>query len=266
MKISKHICAALVVIFATSLAFSQKTFQPKQPGDEWKGVIYRKETAVEVRMHTNGLLLFGVNIGEIRSYYKTNYYHMSLGFLKDPRERRQNKNRIRSFSSSRSFALGKQNSVFVLRGGMGTKKFISEKAKRKGIAIGYDYQVGPAIALLKPYYLEIEVAEVDQTSLQSVRYTEENEEVFLDKTGAVFGGASYFQGFSEMTVVPGIQGKLGLFFSLGAFDEKIKTFETGIMFDIYIRKLPIMVETPTVSNKPFFVNFYVNMLFGSRRN
>lgn len=266
MSINYYICAFFILLFLSSEAAGQKTFQPKQPGNEYKGVIYRKETAYEIRMHTNGLLLFGVNLGEIKSYYKTNYYHMSLGFLKDPRERRQNKNRIRSFSSSRSFALGKQNSVFVLRGGMGTKKFVSEKAKRKGIAIGYDYQIGPALALLKPYYLEIEVADADQIRLQTVRYTEENKAQYLDQDGEVFGGAPYFQGFSEISVVPGIQGKVGLFFSLGAFDEKIKTFETGIMFDIYIKKLPIMVETEAVSNKPFFVNFYVNMLFGSRTN
>ena len=66
--------------------------------------------------------------------------------------------------------------------------------------------------------------------------------------------------------MPGIQGKLGLFFSLGAFDKYVKAVETGIMFDIYSKKLPIMVETDEISNKPYFFNFYVNFLFGKRSN
>ena len=197
----------------------QTTFQPKQPGGEWKGIVYRKEIAYEFRLHTNGPLMFGVNFGEIKSYYKTNYYHLSLGFMKDPRERSQNKNRAIGFNTSSSFALGKQNSVIVLRGGMGRKQFISEKAKRKGIAIGYDYQIGPSIALMKPYYLEliypIGGGNPPQSEIREERFSEENRAKFLDEGGnSVFGGTSYFKGFGEMSIIPGIQGKLGLFFSL----------------------------------------------------
>ena len=91
--------------------------------------------------------------------------------------------------------------------------------------------------------------------------------MFLDENGnSVFGGTSYFKGFGEMSVIPGIQGKLGLFFSLGAFDEKIKMIETGVMVDVYIKKLPIMVESESITNRPYYINFYVNLLLGSRKN
>lgn len=248
----------------------QKTFQPRQPSNDWKGIVYRKETAYEFRLHTNGPLLFGVNLGKIKNYYKTNYYHFSIGFMKNLRERSQNKNRSVGYKTSNNFVLGKQNSVIVLRAGMGRKQFLSEKAKRKGIAVGYDYEIGPSLALMKPYYLEL-VSTNNETppvsELRTEKYSEENAAEFLDHNGnTVFGGSSYFKGFGEMSLIPGIQGKLGIFFSLGAFDKKIKTIEIGVMADVYIKKLPIMVESPGIANKPYFINLYVNLLLGSRKN
>jgi len=252
----------------TSVGITQKTFQPKQPGQDWKGIVYRKETAFEMRLQTNGPLLFGVNIGEIKTYYRTDYYHFSLGFMKDPRERRQNKNRGLGFNTSTGFVLGKQNSVLVLRGGMGTKRFLSEKAKRKGVAVGYDYEIGPSLALMKPYYLQIAypASNGSPPTLREERYSEDNAAQFLDEDGTVFGGTSYFKGFGEMVIIPGLQAKAGVFFSLKAFDDKVKAVETGIMVDVYIKKLPIMVENENLTNRPYFINFYVNLLLGSRRN
>ncbi|MDF1697764.1 MAG: hypothetical protein P1U56_18095 [Saprospiraceae bacterium] len=248
---------------------AQKTFQPKATQFDWKGIVYRKERAFEARLHTHGGLI-GMNFGEIKTYYKTNYFHISLGYLKDPRESRQNRNLSFSFPErSKSFAFGKQNSVINLRGGLGSKRFLSEKAKRKGIAIGYDYQVGPSIAILKPYYLEllysVENGGVTDRVLRTERYTPENAEKFTTYND-VFGGAGYFTGFGELTVVPGIQAQLGLFFSMGAFDKYVKALELGMMVDVYSKKLPIMIETEEISNKPYFFNFYIKFLLGKRSN
>lgn len=248
---------------------AQKTFQPKATQFDWKGIVYRKERAFEARLHTNGGLI-GMNFGKIKTYYKTNYYHLSIGYLKDPREKRQNRNLSFSFPDrSKSFAFGKQNSVINLRGGIGVKRFISEKAKRKGIAVGYDYQFGPSIALLKPYYLEllytVENGGVTDRVLRTEKYSPENAEKFTTFND-VFGGAGYFTGFGEITVVPGINSQIGLFFSMGAFDKYVKAMEIGIMADVYFKKLPIMIETETVSNKPYFINFYVKFVMGRRSN
>ncbi len=260
----------IVVLVAIGIELSgQKTFQPKATQFDWKGIVYRKERAFEARIHTNGLLI-GMNFGEIKTYYKTKYYHISIGCLQDPREKRQNRNLSFSFPDrSRAFAFGKQNSVINLRAGLGVKRFISEKAKRKGIAIGYDYQVGPSLAILKPYYLELlyqtENGNATERVLRTERYTPENAEKFTT-FNEIFGGAGYFTGFSDFQIVPGIQAKLGLFFSMGAFDKYVKALEMGIMADLYAKKLPIMIETEEVSNKPYFVNFYVKIILGRRSN
>lgn len=234
----------------------------------WKGVIYRSERAFDFRVHPNGYAI-GMSFGDIRTYYKTKYYQIEIGRVFDPREESQNRNLsflINRLSSS--FKFGKQNDVFVIRGGVGRKYFISEKQKRKGIALGYKYEVGPAIALLKPYYLDLiyQVQEDGVTfdELRSERYTEENAEKFLTLRD-IYGSSGFSRGFNELSFLPGVQGKASLFFSLGAFDKYIKSIEVGAMADVFIRKVPILIESEQISNKPYFINLYLNLHLGRRK-
>ena len=133
----------IFILFLPILGSSQSTFQPKQVELDLRGVIYRSERSVDFRLHTNGMAL-ALNIGKIKTYDQTNYLHFEVGFIKDPREKKQNKNlSIGPFGQSNSFAFGKINHVFVLRGGWGYRRFLSEKAKRKGLAIGYNYEFWP---------------------------------------------------------------------------------------------------------------------------
>ncbi len=237
--------------------------------DLLKGVIYRKEIAFDARLHTNGMA-FAINFGDIITYRRSKYYHIELGYIKDPREQKQTRNVGFLFNtSSNAFKLGKQNTLFTLRGGVGRKIFISDKAKRKGIAIGYSYEFGPTIAILKPYYLDLQyqVEEDGQTKieLRSEKYSVENAEKFLT-FNQIYGSSGFSKGLKELSFIPGGQAKIGLFFSLGAFDEYIKSVELGLMADAYIRKIPIMVETDNVSNKPYFINLYIHLQLGKRKN
>lgn len=264
-----------LLIFILILGFlninleAQKSFQPKQIDNQWKGIIYRSEDTGRLTIHTNGYSL-AYNHGTIKTYYKTNYYHIELGTLSDPREQKQNRNIPISFSRlSKSFRFGKQNHVYVVRAGKGTKKLLTDKTRREGIAVGYNFEAGPSIAILRPYYLELIYNYEEDgryyNELRTERYTSENADKFLDYN-SVFSGASGSKGWSELSIVPGVQGKLGLFFSLGAYEEYAKSVEVGIMGDLYIKKIPIMVETPTISNKPYFINFYITLEFGKRTN
>ncbi|MBK8624585.1 MAG: hypothetical protein IPN86_03090 [Saprospiraceae bacterium] len=258
----------LVLLLSNIEILAQKSFQPKQVDFEWKGIVYRNEVTGNATLHTNGFSL-AYNKGKIKTYYKTNYYHFELGYMYDSREQKQNKNIPLNFRISQSFKFGKQNNLYVLRAGKGTKRLLTDKAKRKGVEIGYNYQAGPSIAFLKPYYLEL-IYNIEQdgrffNELKTEKYTESNAAKFLDYN-SIFGGAPSSKGWSDLSIVPGVQGKLGLFFSLGTFEEYAKSLEIGIMGDFYIRKIPIMVETENISAKPYFLNFYATLEFGKRSN
>ncbi len=258
----------LFFILIPLLGNGQTTLLPKQVENKGLGIIYKSEWAFDARIHTNGMAL-ALNFGDIKTYYKTRYYQFEIGYIKDSRERRQNNNfSLNLNQTSKSYAYGKRNSLFVLRAGFGEKRYLSEKEKKRGLAVGWNYEVGPSLALLKPYYLElIYPLEGDPTGgmieLRSEKYKEENAEVFLDEN-RIFGSTGFFNGFGELSVVPGVQAKAGLHFALGAFDKYVKAFEVGVMGDFFIKKIPVMVETRDISNKPYFINFYINIHLGKR--
>ncbi len=261
---------SVVCLLLSSLAIGQVTLLPKQMSTAYKGVVYKKEWSIDLRMHTNGWAV-AYNSAKIKTYYQTNYYHFEFGSIKDPRERRQNKNIPFAGPQGRtiiprSFTFGKSNSVYILRGGIGRKKYLSEKAQKKGVALGYHYEIGPSIAILKPYFLELFYPSAEgnnEIELRTEKYSESNADIFTNEND-IFGGAGFFHGITETTFVPGLQAKGGLHFALGAFDQKVRALEVGCMVDVYAKKIPILVETEEVSNKPYFINLYLNLQFGKR--
>lgn len=266
----KKILNLLIVTLAfTSTALAQGTFQPRQSNPvDYKGLIYEKETSVDIRLHTNGFAL-AINFGKLKTYYLTRYYQIEIGEVKHPKEYRNTFDL--NFSpgrDSRSFIFGKQNNLFLIRGGLGEKRYFSEKAKRKGLAVGVSYQAGPVLGLLKPYYLDLNYTNDPSSPADDVvspeKYSPENASDFLN-TNRINGASGFTKGFGEISLRPGIQAKAALHFDWGAFDEYVKAFEAGIMADVFFGSVPIMVPLENVENSPIFINLYLNLQFGKRR-
>ena len=257
----------LLIFFCITSLNSQKTVQPKQVNIDLKGVIYKEERAFDIRIHTNGFSM-SYNKGQLLTYYKTRYYHFDFGILKDARERRQNKNiSFPNEGSSSSFIYGKRNVFFQLRGGIGEKRYLSEKANRRGLAVGLNYEGGITLGLLKPYYLDLIVIPEDnirESFLESRKYSEELHDAFLNEND-IFGGSGFFKGIEETTLIVGAHAKFGAHFALGAFDRVVKAIETGVMIDIYPKKVPVLVERDEIENKFYYLNLYILFQFGRRR-
>lgn len=256
----------IIILLAFALPLSaQVTFQPKSVDIDYKGVVYNSEQTVDLRLHANGWAV-AYNSGKITSYNQTKYYHFEIGRHKDAREKLQsrpyNLNLVRGVGS---FAYGKINSFYSARVGIGKKKYLSEKAKRKGIAVAYNYEIGPALGFLKPYYVEIYVDKPDNSgvSREFIKYSDETAQQFLD-LNSISGEARFSEGILETKILPGIQGKIGAHFDAGAYDEYVKAIEIGAMLEVYTQTIPLMAPSDNHSNKPFFFNLYVNLHFGKR--
>lgn len=245
---------------------SQVIFQPKPVEYNFKGVLYNTEKIFDMRVHTSGVIL-GYKTGKLKSYYNTSYYNFELGYIKDSRERRQNK--TISFPGegiSSSFIYGKQNHFLNLRVSTGGKRFLSEKTRRKGVAVGFVYEAGATIGLLKPMYIEVirNNQETFEPELIEIKYTEETADDFL-AFDDIYGGTNFFKGLSETDITVGAHGKLAGHFALGAFEETVKAIEAGIMVDIFPSKVPILVERGEVDNRFLFINLYLSLQFGKRK-
>ncbi|HZV70323.1 MAG TPA: hypothetical protein VFG10_12295 [Saprospiraceae bacterium] len=244
---------------------AQTIVQPKQLDYSSVGILYSEERAIELRPHTNGAAI-AMQFGKIVTFYKTHYYQFDFGLVRHPKEFRQS---ITFHSgnpftrTSNSFTFGKQNNLMVLRGGVGQKVYFSDKAKRKGVAVGVNYEFGASIGLLKPYYLHLSRLLDDGFTdyVSTERYSEDNADIFLDDS-KIIGPASFFKGFDKISVVPGLHARLGAHFSMGAFDEYVKAFEIGFMVDGFFRRVPIMIIE---NNTPVFINGYLSFQLGKRR-
>lgn len=259
------LAGVLTFKFLAGNVVAQAILEPKQMDYSSMGILYQTERAVDFRLHSNGMAV-GMSFGELVKYYKTTCLAFDLGFLKHPKEFRQSIsfNSGNPFSAnSSSFTYGKQNQFFVLRGGVGGKRYYSEKAKRKGVSVGVTYTIGASLGLLKPYYLDLlRVRENGFTDyISTEKYSPENREYFLDNTKIV-GPGPFFKGFGELSIVPGIHGRLGAHFSLGAFEEFVRAFEMGLMVDAFTRRVPIMIIE---NNTPVFINGYISLQLGKRR-
>jgi hypothetical protein len=239
--------------------------------DGSSGIIYNKELSFDFRLITPRSFGFGVNIGELKSYNRTRFFNIEFGDIRHPQEYRQSFDFQFSTSNrvSRAFVYGKQNSAFVLRAGIGEKRYFSEKAKTRGLAVGMSYQIGANLGLLKPYYLEL-LRSVDPSSgtnrflFSEERYSEDNANIFLD-LNRIVGSSAFSKGLNEIGIMPGLHAKAAAHFDWGAFDELVKAVEAGVMIDVYFKDVPIMVENDNVRNSPIFLNFYLNLQLGKRR-
>ncbi len=252
----------IIACLTSGFVFGQYTILPKPIGEE--SLVYETERVFHARIHSNGLSL-GYTVGDIETWYKTRYYYFDLGSLKNAKEYSQN---FRFFGTgsfnqaSRPFIYGKINRLYAFRAGVGMKRYFSEKARRKSVIVGMNYEYGFTIGMLKPYYLKLKRSS-DGGGIDKIveeKYSEENREAFLDET-LIYGGAEFKYGLDEIKLKPGIHGKFGANFSWGNQDNLVKAIEVGLMGDVFLSKVPLML---TEENKPYFLNVYLTLQFGKR--
>lgn len=245
-----------------SLTFGQYTILPKPIGNE--SLVYETEKIFDIRLHSNGLSL-GYSVADIETWYRTRYYYFDIGSLKHRKEYSQNFKFFNSGTlreSSRPFIYGKQNRLYALRAGIGKKRYYSERARRKSVVVGMNYEYGFTLGILKPYYLKLKrfVDGGSESTITEEKYSEENAGLFLDETN-IFGGAEFRHGLDELRIKPGFHGKIGANFSWGTTENLIKALEVGLMADLFLSKVPIMILE---ENKPYFLNVYLTLQFGKR--
>jgi hypothetical protein len=265
-------CTVLIPFLCLGISFtglSQRTLILGQNNyDQRREIIYEKEFTTDFRVHTGGAAV-GINLGKIRSYNKTSLRYFGIGELKHPQEVKQNQNLpFGAGTGLRGYIFGKQNNLFALRGGIGEKRYLSEKARRKGVAIAVSYEAGPTIGVLKPYYLMLrtEPANFNQPNFRSERFSAENETRFLS-VDKIFGADNFFQGIGALGFRPGVHAKFSAHADWGILDEFIKALEAGVMVDFFFQQVPIMAEStlvPNFKNQNVFINLFLTLQLGKR--
>lgn len=226
---------------------------------DFKRQVYTDEYTVGIMLHTRG---YGANFR--RLYYKDGFHkqgwEIDLVNIRHPKE-------VKIFNqldnSARGYVYGKLNNLYALRMGYARDQILFDKTDQGTVAISLVTNGGLSLGILKPVYLEI-VKPVNngQFILSTERY-----DPTVHEYGVIYGQANFFKGFDNLSAMPGLYGKLGLSFDYNLIDEKTTTLEVGVVFDYFIREVPIMAQLdPTIQNSSLFTQFYLTVNFGSKWN
>lgn len=218
--------------------------------DEQLRVFYRNERTFAILLNSNG---FGISYreGKRLDYSNKRLVDIDFNILKHPKEIKLVNPYVVSGSS---FVYGKLNNTFTIRGGIGHQHELFRKIDLGGVAIRYFASGGPVIAFTKPIYYNILYPAVGGT--YEIRTEKFNETV---QPGDIYSKASFFKGFNEVGVLPGLFAKGGFNFEYSKEDKVIHAIEVGASFEAFPKKIPIMASE---DNKAFFFTLFVSYRLG----
>jgi hypothetical protein len=221
--------------------------------DEQSPIFYRDERTFAILLNSNG---YGINYryGKRMTAFSRSLYDFDLVGIKHPREQ---KIPTDNFYFSR-IVYGKMNEFYNIRGAIGFEKELFSKIDRGGVSIRRYFTFGPSIGLVKPIYYNIRI-DGDGDNYFESQIVDKFTRYQHYQASVIVGRASYFKGFKEISVNPGLHGKLGAMFEFGKVDGIIHAIDAGMVFDAFIKKAEIMA---TEDNKQFFFTLFVSYRFG----
>ncbi len=243
----------LVAVMAVCSAWAQVNFKTTDMRD----FQYKHEASGGLRVQSNGFTLFG-EYGWIRDMKRTRLLQIEYSYYLDYRQKLLD-SRVQG---GRKYYFGKQNNFHVIRLAYGFKRTIAEKADRSGVRLAVVFFGGASLGLLKPYYLNLLQNTSDSVppQIKPERYSEGNADRFLNRN-YITEAAPIRYGLNQIQPVAGLHMKTALDFDWGKKDEFVKALEAGVMFDLYYKRLPIMVNN---SNRFYQFAFYLSFQFGKR--
>ena len=219
-------------------------------------IIYNRESTLHATLHSRGLGL-GLHIGKIRDIQRTTNWEFEISYLKSLKQIK-----LANFFNFTSFVYGKLNDVMVFRGGYEVERRIYGKPYWGGVELRWLYGGGASLALLKPYYYTVMVAETTSTNelVQVMEYrTFDDHTQWID----IIGKAPFKYGLQEVKFRPGLYAKGGMNFEIGTSKTRAQSIEIGAMAEYFPQGIDIMADNPTEYIIPIL---YLSYRWGSRYN
>jgi len=220
--------------------------------DNQERTFWRNERAWGLTAYSNG---WSVGFYDYRQTKPGNrlFIETEFGSYKDAKEIKiQNY----YFYSPYSFKYGKINSNWHISLGLGYQHEIYEKRDLGGVSIGWFVAGGPVLTFCKPIYYKVITQDTTTNELTTKDMKFDlNSMMPID----IYGRSSFFKGFDEIKLYPGIYGHGGFTFEYSKNDRMTHTIEVGTMMAGYMKKIPILNNE---YNKQFFFTLFVSYKVG----
>lgn len=220
--------------------------------DEQQKLFFRNESSWGLTLTTAGYGA-GYRYGKRMNFFNSRLYELSVNIIKHPKEiKGSNPN----FPNAKRYVFGKENFFFNIQASYGFQRIKFKKKDKGGIEVRFLYTAGISLGFSKPVYYEITYP----SPTPGYYYTQpEKFNPNIHSPLDIYSRSSFFKGFSEIGIVPGLTGKLGINFEFSSQDATISSVEIGTTADVYTKKIPIMASN---DNRFFFPTLYVSVRFG----
>jgi len=218
--------------------------------NEQQKVFFRNEKSFGFQPNTDGVG-FSYRTARRTDYLNKNILEYEFGTIKHPKEYKLSN----PLTQGSSFVFGKLNFPVYLRASIGRQTELYKKADLGGVSIRMFYSGGPVLAVYKPVYYK--VMYFITTSEFYIKEEKFNTNIAVPQD--VWGRASFFKGFDEVKVLPGVYGKGGFSFEYSKEDRVIHAIDIGATLSAYLKEIPIMASP---DNKAIFFSLFVSYRFG----
>jgi hypothetical protein len=217
--------------------------------------ILSKERSAYLTGHTQGFGM-GYQQGRIVNIYSTIQWQAEFLTMKHPKEfKRTNE----SFPNMLTYSYGKLNRVYMLRGGAGFHRIITNKPYYGGVQVRYNLFGGFNLSVAEPVYLYILYYSPVDNDFYQVLERYDPDKHFTDN---ILRRGPIGTGLKEARLYPGLYLKGGLHFDYGTDRENLRALEVGAALDAFPKKIPVMAFA---QNPNLYFTLYLSLHIGQRR-
>lgn len=207
---------------------------------------YNQSLALGGRLNSDGWSS-GLFYGHGNHHGQIAFWQLTFSEVKHEKEIKQQRanTAFPELGPGTPFIFGKINNLYLLQIGYGRERLLLPSVLEGNVSIGFRYNGGLSLAMLKPYYLKLiylDYSVIPATAFEREEsYSEENKERFLNN-GLILGKGRWTKGLADMNYIPGLYAEAALTIiprKSKAFMQKITL---GINGAFYSNKLSILAD------------------------
>ena len=225
---------------------------------------YRHSLLLGVRLNTDGWSS-GLSYLRYNSPGTKVLWELRFSGLQHEKEVKQQRRDVtyRYLARNSPYSLGKINNVYTLQLAYGREQMLFPALIDGNLSLSLRYAAGPALALLKPYYLNllyVTYTPQEHAYSQSEHFTKENGDKFLNPAH-ILGSDKWSKGLGETRLIPGLFAELAIALEPGRPESFVRTITIGANAAVYTSKIEMMAERKAYT---YQACFFVGLSFGKR--
>lgn len=225
---------------------------------------YNYALSLSGRLNTNGWS-GGLYLLKQRSAGKKTVWSLHFSEIKHEKEIKQQNtsNPYTYLGKSNPYLFGKINNAYTLQLGYGREQMLFPALLDGNMSVALRYAAGPALALLKPVYLDLIYVQYqprEEAHIQTEKYGPDNAEKFL-QAGSIMGGTKWTNGLKDMKYIPGLFAELYFVIEPDKPQSFVKTITIGGNASFYTSKIEIMADRKAYN---YQASFFVGLALGKR--